>query len=125
MAYISETLANSILDEVLNGVEYSPPSTLYVALFDGDPLDAGVEVSGASYARQSISFNSAASQEVTSAADVQFPEATEDWGQITHTAIMNAETAGDVLFSGSLTNNRNVYSGDIVRLLAGEVVVVI
>ena len=125
MAYISETLANSILDEVLNGVEYSPPSTLYVALFDGDPLDAGVEASGASYARQSISFNSAASQEVTSAADVQFPEATEDWGQITHTAIMNAETAGDILFSGSLTNNRNVYSGDIVRLLAGEVVVVI
>ena len=77
------------------------------------------EINNASYARQEASFASAASGSIATSGTVTFPVATDDYdsagatGQIvTYLAIMDAETAGNVLFYGALTNAKTVNSGD-------------
>jgi len=81
-----------------------------------------ITTSGTGYARQSITFgNAGASTDgtITSNIDVSFPVATANYntaggtGQIvTHIAIMDALTNGNVLFYGALTTSKTVSSGD-------------
>ena len=49
---VDEAFANSILDSLAGpGKASGLPSTMYVALYDGDPTDTGAEVTGGGYAR--------------------------------------------------------------------------
>ena len=102
-------LDNKLLDAVFKGTPYTTP-TKYVALFSSD---AGLatnaptaEISGGGYHRVAIAdsaFNTAASGLVTNNAEVTFPVATESWGTITHVAIMDALTSGNVLAFATIT----------------------
>lgn len=84
-----------------------PAWTPRIALFVGDPLAGGVEVSGGSYARQTVTFGAPAvgSNLSSSSAIVTFPTPTGLWGVLTHFALMDAATGGNVryayLMSGS------------------------
>jgi hypothetical protein len=55
------------------------------------------EASGGSYARQAISFASAASRAKASNADIEFPTATADHGDIVAWGIYDAEEDGNLL----------------------------
>lgn len=106
------------LDETLTG-------TLTVALYTVAPGEAGggTEVSGGSYARQSITFNAAATVSGTTTADndadVLFPVATGNYGTVVAAAIFNG---ADMVWYGNLTANRTVNSGDQFRFSAGAIV---
>ena len=84
MAEFSNYLENKVLDHVLRNTSYTSPTTVYVGLYTSDPTDAGsgTEVSGGSYARQSLSVTTASGGVVTSSADVTFPQATASWGSV-------------------------------------------
>ena len=58
MAEMSNYLENALLNGTLNATTYTAPAAVYVALYTSDPTDAntGTEVSGGSYARQSVTF---------------------------------------------------------------------
>lgn len=126
MTAFSNYLENEILDHVLNNAAFTSPATVYAALFTdtatAGELEAGTltnEVTGGSYARQSISFGTAASGQASNDAAVTFtsmPATSVEW-----VAIMDASTAGNVLFYGTLASIKNLNSGDNFTLNIGDV----
>jgi hypothetical protein len=125
MAEFSNYLENKILDHVLKNVSYTSPTTVYVGLFTTDPTDAGTgtEVSGGSYARQALSVTTASGGIVTSSADVTFPQATANWGTISHIGILDALTSGNLLMHTPLTTSKTIENGDILKISSGNLTV--
>lgn len=117
----SNYLENKVLLHVFGATAYTAPTTLYCALFTSDPGEAGTgtEVSGGSYARQTIAFTVTGSQASNTAA-VEFPTATASWGTITYAAVYDAVSGGNLLASGALTTSKAIASGDVLRIPAGD-----
>lgn len=127
MPGLSDYMENAVLNSMLRGVAFpSVTGSVYVALWIGDPLDdasggAEVSTSGTAYARVAISratgswaapSNSSGSQQTTNSAAVSFATATANWGTVTHMALFDAATAGNMLASAPLGTSRNILSGD-------------
>lgn len=98
-------LDNKVLDFIFTGTNNTTP-TKYWALFLSDnglsnnTLAEQNEVNGAGYARveaDNVTFSAASESSVTNLLEVQFPVADEDWGTVTHVALMDAATQGNVL----------------------------
>jgi len=133
MSAASDFLEKAILDHVLGNTTYLPASTLYLGLFTESgstsaELEAGTltsEVSGGDYARETITFDAASSPDGTadSAATVTFPAASANWGEITHVAVMDAPSAGNVLFYGTVTTPKTIESGDTFQVSAGNLTI--
>lgn len=125
MAEFSNYLENKVLDHVLRNTSYTSPTTVYVGLFTTDPTDAGTgtEVSGGSYARQTLSVTTASGGIVTSSADVTFPQATAQWGTITHLGLLDAITSGNLLMHTALTTSKSIDNGDILKISSGNLTV--
>ena len=125
MAEFSNYLENKVLDHVLRNTSYTSPTTVYVGLFTSDPTDAGsgTEVSGGSYARQSLSVTTASGGIVTSSADVTFPQATASWGTISHIGVLDALTSGNLLMHTPLTTAKTIDNGDILKISSGNLTV--
>ena len=125
MASISTYLENQVINHVLRNTAYTSPTTVYVALFTADNgLEGGTitgEVSGGSYARVAVTFTAPGDGDTSNSAIVTFPTATADWGTVTHAAIMDASTAGNVLIHGALTNSKIVQNGDTFNFNAGDI----
>jgi len=117
----SNYLENKVLLHVFGATAYTAPSTLYVALFTSDPGEtgSGTEVSGGSYARQTIAFTVTGNQASNTAA-VEFPTATASWGTITYAAVYDAVSGGNLLAYGALTTSKTIASGDVLRIPAGD-----
>lgn len=125
MAEFSNYLENKLLDHVLRNVSYTSPTTVYVGLFTSDPTDAGTgtEVTGGSYARQVVSVTTASGGVVTSSADITFPQATANWGTVSHIGILDALTSGNLLMHTPLTTSKTIDSGDILKINTGSLTV--
>lgn len=122
MAEFSDYLENKILDHVLRNVSYTSPTTTFIGLFTSDPGDdnTGTEVTGGSYARQPLSVTTAAAGIVTSSADIEFPQATANWGTISHIGIYDALTSGNLLMHTPLTTAKTIEEGDIFKISSGN-----
>ena len=125
MSEMSNYLENGLLNAVLRNTSYTSPTTVYVGLFTTDPTDAGsgTEVSGGSYARQVLSVTTASGGIVTSSADVTFPQATAQWGTITHLGLLDAITSGNLLMHTALTTSKSIDNGDILKISSGNLTV--
>lgn len=121
MSAFSNYLENKILLHVLDNDSYTSPTTVYLGLHTADPTDAGTgtEVSGGSYARQSVAFT-VTNNEATNTSAIEFPTATGSWGTIGWVAVWDADTGGNMLFHGQLTNSKTIASGDVFRVPAGD-----
>jgi len=125
MGSIADFLELELLDHVCNAA-YTPPATVYVGLSTADPGDdaAGLaEPSGNGYARKAITFGAAASRVVTQSGDVTFDQATGSWGTITHYALFDAITAGNMMAHGALGASKEVVSGNTPSIASAEVTV--
>lgn len=118
MAGFSNYLENALLDHVLGNTAYSAPATTYISLHTSDPGDTGAnEVSGNSYARVSATNNTtnwpnASSGSKSNGTTFTFPAATgAGWGTVSHFGIWDASSAGNNLFSGSLSASQSVPAG--------------
>lgn len=127
MSAASDYLENAVLNHVLGGANYTPAVTLYIGLWTADGgLEQGTltgEVSGGSYARQTVTFDAAAAGSSSNSATVTFPAATANWGTITHVAVMDAATAGNVLFHGAVTTSKTIETGDTFQISAGNLTI--
>ena len=98
----------------------------YVALFTTATTDAGggTEVSGGGYARQPVGLSAAsgAGGSTSNAADITFPTATADWGTVTHVAIMDAATGGNMIMHSPLDASKTIAVGDTFKINATELV---
>lgn len=107
MGSLSNYAENELLDHVLKVGAYAQPTNLYIALSTADPTEDGsgiAEPSGDGYARVVCnSWDVAASRATANAAIVQFDRATDDWGAITHFAIFDHVSAGNMIAHGALS----------------------
>ena len=119
---MSDYLENKVLDHVLGTTSYTMPATVYIGLSTGSFADdnSGTELSGGSYARQSIAFDAAASGTTDNTAAVDFPVATASWGTVSHYGLFDALSGGNLLIHGAFTASKTVDSGDVLRISAGE-----
>jgi hypothetical protein len=122
---IADYYENKILDHMLRAQSFTPPTTVYVALFTVSPSDSGggTEVSGGSYARQAVTFGAASGGSISNSADITFPQATANWGTIEAVGLFDASTAGNLLWYGDLTQSKTVNNGDIFKISAGNLTV--
>jgi hypothetical protein len=120
MAFTSYT-DNALLGHLLGSTTYTKPSTLYVALFVGNPTSGGTEIStsGSAYSRLAATFNVAAGV-ATNAANIEWPAATSAWGTITWVAIYDAVTGGNQLVTAQLSSAKTIGSGDVLRIPTGQ-----
>lgn len=123
MANISTYLADKLLDAVLSNTSYTLPTTVYAAAMTAAPTAAGggTEVSGGSYARQAITWGSAASNAKANSAAVTFPTATASWGTVVDLAIYDAATAGNLLFFGALGTSEAIASTNVLNFPIGNI----
>lgn len=121
-------MANKILDHVFKTAAYTLPTNYYMALsVNSNPLDTGaglVEPSGNAYARvQSDSWTTSTTGSLMNNGAITFPQATASWGTITHWAIIDASTSGNVLLYAPMTTARAVGRNDTPNFANNALVV--
>lgn len=122
MAEMGNYLETALINAVLRNTSYTSPTTTYLALYTSDPTDAdtGTEITGGSYVRQAITFGAPSNGTSTNSAAVEFPQATADWGIISHVAIRDAVTSGNLLFHTALDASKTINNGDVFKITAGN-----
>ena len=134
MSAASNYLENKVLDHVLTATSYTAPGTRYLALFTNTSgsaatnLEAGtltdeVSGSGTAYVRKAVTFAAASSGTSATNATVTFDAATANWGTITHVAVMDQATSGNVLFWGAVTTSKTIETGDTFQVSSGNLTV--
>lgn len=125
----SNYLENKVLDHVLGGGDFTRPATVYIALSTTDPTPDGAgtftEPSGNNYSRLAVTNNStnfpaASSGAKSNGVDFTFATPSGTWGTITHFAVFDASSAGNMLFWAELTTPKTINSGDEVLFPAGD-----
>lgn len=119
----SNFLETELLDHVFTNNAYTAPSTLYLSLHTANPDEdaSGTEVSTSStaYVRQTVTFTVSGDTATTDAA-VEFPTATANFGTVSHVAVWDAESAGNMLAYAALTTPKTIETGDVLRVPAGD-----
>jgi hypothetical protein len=152
-ANMSDFMENKLIDflfraAALTGISTATaaaatgPATLYIALFTTTPTDStgGTEVSGGSYARVSVTSaltawagtQSAGSTSASSGTSgttsnnnaITFPAPTANWGTVTGFGILDATSAGNLLFWAALTTSKTVNNGDAAPSFAAAALTV-
>lgn len=132
MSAASNYLENKLLDHVLTATSYTAPGTRYLGLFTNTSgnaatnLEAGTltdEVSGGSYTRKAVTFAAAASGTSATNATVTFDAATANWGTVTHVAVMDNSSGGNVLFWGAVTTPKTIENGDTFQVSSGNLTI--
>jgi len=124
MGSFSDHWENEILDHLFGRGSYTPP-TIYVGLSTADPGDDGAglsEPAGNGYARvptAGTDWNAASGGALDNANAIEFAEATGSWGTVTHFALFDASSGGNLLAHGSLTQSQTIAGGDTAQFAAG------
>ncbi len=118
-------LENKLLDHVLNTASYTMPSGCYLGLFTAAPSDAGggTELSGNGYARQDVTFGAASSGTAANTSEHTFTADGGDWGEITHWAIFDASTSGNMLLRGEWQTSRTILNEGAFIVEVGQMTV--
>jgi hypothetical protein len=125
MSEMSNYLENALINGTLRATSYTAPTTVYLALYLTDPTDAdvGTEVSGGSYVRQSITFGAPSGGVTSNSVAIEFPQATAAWGTIQYIGIRDSLTTGNLLYHTALNSSKEIASGDIFKITAGNLTV--
>jgi hypothetical protein len=132
MASLSIYEANVIINKLLRNQTYTPPTTLYLALFTAvtglvsNNPSAEVSTSGTAYSRQTIALNAASGGATANTSNITFTTATASWGTVTHWALVDHQTNTNwgtnvnVLLWGAVNISKPANLRDTVALADGE-----
>ncbi len=129
MSDATNYLEKKLADHILGKAAYTMPVTVYLALFTADPTETGSLASevgtGLGYARIAITADMSAANATTGTSVnsniFTFGPASGPWGVVTHAALVDASSAGNVLAKAALTVSRNVQTGDSIQFAASQV----
>lgn len=115
----TDYLRNLIINRFLRNQAFTP-GTIYAGLYTTatDRTGAGTEVTGGAYGRVAITLSAGAAGVTanTNLVSITVPATT-----VTHMAILNAVSAGNMLLQSALTGGAQVTgSGDLVRFPIGD-----
>jgi hypothetical protein len=129
MSSFSDYTENLVLNWLLTTNSATRPTAWYVGLFTAAPSDTGggTEVSGSAYARKvtgTITVSGTSPTTATNSAAIEFAAASGgNWGTITHAAIFDASSGGNMLAWAPLTTSRTINDGDVFRIPASSLTV--
>jgi hypothetical protein len=112
--------ANKIIN-LHRGVAWTAPAGLWVGFYVSatTPAGGGTEVSGGSYARQSLTLAASSPDGMTvNTNEILTPVASATWGLVTHLAILDAVSGGNMLFHGPLLRSQQVNAGGRLKIVA-------
>ena len=114
-------LETRVLQWALTNGSPTRPTAWWVGLFTAAPGEAGggTEISGSGYTREAVTFTVSGNLATNDAA-IEWPTATGTWGTITHIAVFDAETSGNMLVYATLTSSKTIASGDVLRIPSGD-----
>ena len=120
MAGLSRYLQREVLDHILKVGAFTAPTHIYVALFNAGPA----ECTGTGYAREICDAWDAATDADPAVCDntniIDFGTGAADWGTLTHFALYDDPTAGNLLCDiTALTANKVINASDPVTFPAG------
>jgi hypothetical protein len=135
MSNTSNYLQTARLNQALRGIVLIPPTGTYIALFTSDPTDADVtanEATGAWYARLAAGTATGWAAPAAGGGGMQssnlnqltFPAVTDAQITITHAAVFDAATGGDLLYHAPLAQPKILQVGDVLQFAPGQLVVV-
>lgn len=123
----STYLGNAFLN-VIRGTAYTAPSAVYVALFNGDPTDAGtggseVTTTIRTSGRVAATFAAPSGKSMSNSAVISFGNAAGA-ATVTHYALFDAASAGNMLDSAPLTGgSMSVAANSAVSFAVGALVI--
>lgn len=125
MTAASDYLEQKFLEHLTGHSSWTAPSALYVALMTGDPLDnaqmANVyELSGGGYERLEAEFDQPADGQTANTDELTFSNLVTNGAPITHVAIFDAATGGNMLLHGPLLEPRAVPNGEAAYFAPGD-----
>ena len=128
MASFSDYTENLVLNWLFTGNSATRPTAWYVGLFTAAPSDAGggTEVSGNGYARVATGTITVSGTATTATNDaaIEFAAASGgNWGTITHAAVFDASSTGNMLAWAPLTISRTINDGDVFRIPASSLTI--
>ena len=114
----SNYLANKLIDATVRNTPYESPETVWVALYTTDPTkeDVGSEVREASYNRQEVVMSVPVEGKSENTAQIDFSEATSNWGLVSHIGIRDEASDGNLLYFTELDNAKDILTGDQFRI---------
>lgn len=131
MSAFSDYLENTLVSATLRGATYTG-GAVYVALFKTDPTDAGTgaEMSDSGYVRQrahttvaSDGFTVPANGVTSNSRNIVFPAIIDAQATVTHWAIFDAQTAGNLLYHAPLLNPKTLDPTDVLSFPIGSLTV--
>ncbi|NLU42217.1 MAG: hypothetical protein GXX08_08435 [Firmicutes bacterium] len=128
---LSNAMKAAVLNALYGKAQLEVPNTLYIGLSVTTPNPDGsnfIEPDGNGYARVAVPNTSeywaiatAANPTVTAnAKQIEFPEATGDWGTVTHWGIFDAESEGILLDWAELDTALEIGVGQAPRFRVGD-----
>jgi hypothetical protein len=136
----SDYAENKLIDFIFRGQSLTAPATMHVALYTASCNDAGggTEASGGNYSRQAVTSSLANWAGTQSAGSTTASSGTGgvtsnnnaiSWGTVTwsgtvtHWALLDASSGGNMWFCAALTASQAVASGNTVQFAAGALTV--
>ena len=118
---LTNTFETRVLEWLLTTGSATRPTAWYLGLFTGAPGEAGggTELSGDAYVREAVTFT-VSGDTATNSGAVEWPVATGNWGTITHVAIFDALTSGNMIAYAALSNSKTINTGDVIRIPASD-----
>lgn len=98
---LSYYLVDALVKHLTNQATFTPPATLYAALFITSPgqNNTGTEVStaGTGYVRQPVVWTVLTNHQSTNSAVITFPTAIANWGTVAFVALYDAVANGNLI----------------------------
>jgi hypothetical protein len=123
---------NGLLNHIFGGGDWARPGTVHIGLSTTTPNDAGgnfTEPGAGGYTRALVlnngtNFPVASGGTKSNGVDITFVQASgAGWGTITHFGIFSQASAGTALFTGSLSQAKNIADGDTAKFAATQLVI--
>lgn len=129
--FVKLIFQGTAIANIADNAATSPLTSLYLSLHTADPGETGSQTTNeatyTSYARVAVARTSSgftiSNNQVTLAANTDFPAATGGTNTITHFGVGTASSgAGKLLYKGSLSPSISVSSGVTPRINSGVIV---
>ena len=128
MSQATDFLEAELLDHLFGIGAYTAPATMYLALFtamSSGETPTATEVTGGSYARLAITNDATSwtrtSNAITNDSLLNFVTASANWGTVTHWALMDASSGGNMLIYGEFADPIVINNGSTLRIAAGQI----
>ena len=119
-------LEDKFLQASLTGATYTGSANVYLGLYSVAPGESGsgTELSGSGYAREEVVFSvDTGNGQATNTGTVSFGPATANWTTVVAYGISDADTAGNILYTGNFARPQTVLEDLSLELGTGNIVV--